>query len=346
MAIVPFNQQIQFLVGYIFFLLFESTIAMTSKTRPQFYRIGTPGKPWGQAEKDEWKAQTKVQRSYQEEVVDKVETLKDRYDVEKYGALPINPERYPLFAVKTKQWDASKPSVLVTGGVHGYETSGVQGALLFLQEKAQVYAQDFNILAAPCVSPWSYEHIQRWQEDLIDPNRSFKNGGETYQSKALMEYLTNLQPTFQFCCHFDLHETTDTDATEFMPAKHAMAGEDYPGEVIPDGFYLVGDEVDQQLDFLSASIDSVRQVTHIAPPDDHGNIIDVKMVRDGTILIPVKELGLCCSVTGAKYCTTTEVYPDSPRATDEICNQAQVACISGGLDYILSSQKASVASEL
>ena len=45
----------------------------------------------------------------------------------------LDAERYPLFAVKTKDWAADKPHLLVTGGVHGYETSGVQGALLFLQ---------------------------------------------------------------------------------------------------------------------------------------------------------------------------------------------------------------------
>ncbi|KAL7576384.1 hypothetical protein ACA910_018192 [Epithemia clementina (nom. ined.)] len=30
-------------------------------------------------------------------------------------------------------------NVLITGGVHGYKTSGVQGALLFLQTKAEQY---------------------------------------------------------------------------------------------------------------------------------------------------------------------------------------------------------------
>ena len=315
-----------------------SSSAMTPKSAEHQYNypIGRPGKPWNEAEKAEWKAQTKLQRSYKEEVLDKLETLKERFDVEQYGALPIDPERYPLYLVKSKTWSSEKPSMIVTGGVHGYETSGVQGALLFLQKKAHEYTQHFNILVAPCISPWSYEHIQRWQEDLKDPNRSFKNGGETYQSKALIDYVESNLKEFSFCCHMDLHETTDTDATEFMPAKYAMAGEPFPGEIIPDGFYLVGDQVDQELDFLSAAIESVRKVTHIAPPDGNGNIIDVPMVKDGIILVPIKELGLCCSFTGAPYCTTTEVYPDSPKATDDICNEAQVACIAGGLDYILA----------
>ena len=106
---------------------------------------------------------------------------------------------------------------------------------------------------------------------------------------------------------------------------------------IPDGFYLAGDTENGQLDFQEAIITSVRSVTHIAPPDDKGNIISVPIVKDGIILIPAKSLGLCSSAVDAIYSTTTEVYPDSTRATDEICNRAQVAAIVGALEYVISN---------
>lgn len=66
----------------------------------------------------------------------------------------------------------------------------------------------------------------------------------------------------QWMCHLDLHETTDTDSTEFTPAKHAEAGSIYEGETIPDGFYLVGDSENNggQLDFQEAVINEVRKV--------------------------------------------------------------------------------------
>jgi len=114
----------------------------------------------------------------------------------------------------------------------------------------------------------------------------------------------------------------------------------YETEAIPDGFYLVGDSENGQLDFQEAVIASVRNVTHIAPTDDNGNILDdLPAVKDGVVLVPAKTLGLCCSLTGGKYTTTTEVYPDSPMVTDEICKQAQVVAITGALDYILSLPK-------
>ena len=97
-----------------------------------------------------------------------------------------------------------------------------------------------------------------------------------------------------------------------MPAKHAEAGLLYDGEHIPDGFYLVGDSLNEQLDFQKAVIDSVRNVTHIAPNDDKGCLIDdIPAVIEGVILVDVKEMGLCGGVTGGTYSTTTEVYPDS-----------------------------------
>jgi hypothetical protein len=44
-------------------------------------------------------------------------------------------------------------------------------------------------------------------------------------------------------------------------------------------------------------------------------------------------------VTGARFATTTEVYPDStvPGVTDQQCNDAQVAVVVAGLDYLIEN---------
>ena len=149
---------------------------MAATKRP--YPIGTPGVPWTDDEKKQWRASVESpSRSYQEEVLAKIEALRGpNFDVQRYGSLPYDesdPERFPLFAVFTKAWDETRPSVLITGGVHGYETSGVQGAIAFLETAAGNYLDVFNVLVAPCVSPWGYERIQRWNAFAVDPNRSF-----------------------------------------------------------------------------------------------------------------------------------------------------------------------------
>ena len=87
-------------------------------------------------------------------------------------------------------------------------------------------------------------------------------------------------------------------------------------------------------EFQKAIIDSVKKVTHIAPPDANGNIIGAPVEQDGVINYDMKKLFLCGGFSDAEYTTTTEVYPDSPKATDEICILAQVAAIKGGLDYL------------
>ena len=55
-----------------------------------------------------------------------------RFDVIPYGEVAYAGEHFPLLALRAGAWQAGLPGVLVTGGVHGYETSGVHGALRFL----------------------------------------------------------------------------------------------------------------------------------------------------------------------------------------------------------------------
>ena len=96
-----------------------------------FFPVGTPGVAWGAAERAKWRAERAIVRSYRDEVLAPLVESPDlgaRFIVEQYGALPIDAARYPLFAARTRDWRAGKPCVLVTGGVHGYETSGVLGA--------------------------------------------------------------------------------------------------------------------------------------------------------------------------------------------------------------------------
>ncbi|WP_047042283.1 M14 family metallopeptidase [Vibrio mexicanus] len=299
------------------------------------YSIGTPGQKWGEEERLAWREQTTIKREYQQEVVPKILVLKDRFDVEQYGALSYNAERFPLFCIKSKNWNDSKPTVLITGGVHGYETSGVHGALKFVDTQGEKYSEQFNLVIAPCVSPWGYETINRWNPLALDPNRSFYENSPAEESANLMALVATLGD--KVLVHIDLHETTDTDETEFRPALAARDGIEYIEGMIPDGFYTVGDTENPQSEFQAAVIASVAKVTHIAPADEDGKIIGSEVVAHGVINYPMKKLGLCGGVTNCLFGTTTEVYPDSPKVTDEECNDAQVAAIIGGLDFIIQT---------
>jgi len=65
-------------------------------------------------------------------------------------------------------------------------------------------------------------------------------------------------------------------------------------------------------------------------------IIGSPVVAPGVIHYALRKLGLCAGLTDARYKTTTEVYPDSPRATPAQCNDAQVAAVRAGLDFALA----------
>jgi len=136
--------------------------------------------------------------------------------------------------------------------------------------------------------------------------------------------------------HIDLHETTDSDESEFRPALAARDGKACEPGTIPDGFYLCADSARPEPALQQAVIAAVAKVTHIAPADPDGTIIGSPVVAHGVIEYDCRKLGLCAGITDAPCRTTTEVYPDSPRATPAQCNDAQAAAVCAAIDYALA----------
>ncbi|MBQ4845958.1 M14 family metallocarboxypeptidase [Pseudoalteromonas sp. MMG005] len=300
----------------------------------QPYSIGTVGTPWGTSEKQSWLQAQSMKRSYDADVVTKVSELSARFNVSQYGSLSYEHRVFDLFAIQSPNWATDKKIILITGGVHGYETSGVHGALEFLEQYGNHYSETFNLIVLPCLSPWGYETINRWNPDAIDPNRSFFNGSPAQESKLAADYLAQFQNNI--ICHIDLHETTDTDNSEFRPALAARDGITNHNWNIPDGFYLVGHTQKPEPNFQKSIIDEVAKVTHIAPADENKQLIGVPIEQEGVINYDGTKLGLCMGVTDAPYVTTTEAYPDSLKATPQSCIDGQVAAIKGALNYLVN----------
>ena len=292
----------------------------------------TPSKKWDAQDRKNWLGEQKIQRSYFVDVICKLDTFASDFELINYGKLSHDESKYPLYALKSKHFDKNKKNILITGGVHGYETSGVHGVLEFLQNDAASYNKDFNLVLIPCVSPWGYETINRWNPNALDPNRSFTKDSACEESKYLMAFINSLD--LEFTLHVDLHETTDTDNTVFRPALAAREGKHFDEWEIPDGFYLVGDVHKPEFDFQQSIIKEVKKVTPIAPCDESNKIIGEDITQEGVINYATKELGLCAGMTNAPYCTTTEVYPDSPKVSAQNCIDAQVVVIKSALKYV------------
>ena len=302
------------------------------------YPIGQPGTPWSAADKATWLGRQRVRRSYSEEVLAPLQArLPAQAELFQYGVLDYTRfgfGRYPLCAVRSRRWEPRHPVVLVTGGVHGYETSGVQGALRWIHQEFDAHAGAVNLLVLPCVSPWGFETINRWNPEALDPNRQFKANSPAAESALAMACVA--ANCGHVDVHVDLHETTDTDNSEFGPAKAARDGVRFERDAIPDGFYLVADSERPVPEFQRALIDAVRRVTPIAAADERGLIIGAPLQQEGVISFAQRSVGLCGGMTGARFVTTTEVYPDSPTATPAQCNEAQIAAVNAAIEHLLS----------
>jgi len=318
---------------------------------PLSYPIGTTGIPWGSIERSSWLSTRKIHRSYREDVINPLNeiicTPSSQFQLVQYGCIvDEHGSNLPLLAVLPKSID-NKPCILITGGTHGYETSGVMGALSFLSTAAGAYLSKVNVIIVPCICPWGYERIERWVSSALDPNRSFRRDDDinhdwrTEEASQLMEFLDKLTAgdggsPVEWLCHIDLHETTQTDCTEFRPAKAARDGLGEYDNHIPDGFYLVGNSITNHLEWYTAILKRVEKVTHIAEVEDDDTLSGYPATSRGLILVPAKELGLCGGgCVEAKYVMTTEVYPDSEQTTAEDCVKAQVEAVSAALDYLL-----------
>ena len=73
------------------------------------YPIGTPGQPWGDAEKAEWRAQQTRKRSYADDVLSAIEPLRARFDVVQYGELDYAPQTFPLLAIRPRTVGSPPP---------------------------------------------------------------------------------------------------------------------------------------------------------------------------------------------------------------------------------------------
>lgn len=94
------------------------------------YHIGTHGKPWSVDERKQWLAERVLHRLYKEEVVAKLDALRERseYEVLDYGALTHDASRYPLYAVKSRDWDVNKPTALVSSVLQPAATAAASAA--------------------------------------------------------------------------------------------------------------------------------------------------------------------------------------------------------------------------
>ncbi len=313
---------------------------------------------WKEADKLEWLSRQKFQRSYADQVLARIEKLKavgGKLKIQSYGNLSLQgrtelvidgatlsaeeyKNRYPLYYAEVGDITNGKPNIIVTGGTHGYEESGVYGALEFLEKHAIDYSENFNFIVFPCLSPFAYEVNQRWTHDAWDPNRSFdRSKPYVPEAQLVMDVLDEARKRAgkNFAAAVDLHETPDRDKT-MMPPQYQRYGINLTADdiLIPNGYYLISGVTNESPEMALKIIEEVRKVTPIAPdPEIHGDKNDKGVVISQGSDPTHQGLNQAYMRTIADNSFTTEIYPEihpEPRGSSEAI-AAQVATIHGML---------------
>lgn len=289
---------------------------------------------WSDTKISQWASEQKTVRDYAV-IRERIQNLSGKFEVIKYGELSHDPERYPLFFVKTNDWMEDKPSILISSGIHGYEPSGINASLEFLEDNAQV--SDYNLLVFPCIAPWGYEKDHRWDMNAEDPNRGFLRTPirrAVEECQAVIKALDKLELTFDVA--IDLHETPDRDK-ELRRLRADRFGTplvDNPDQ-IPDGFYLVLEMDDKDSighDYGKKIVEAVSKVTQISPDDFVMNLPN----HTGIVFMDIDGLfgSFLRKNDFAPLSATTEAYPDPlPKGEAE---KAQIAAINAAIEFAIA----------
>ncbi|HEY9702453.1 MAG TPA: succinylglutamate desuccinylase/aspartoacylase family protein [Allocoleopsis sp.] len=141
--------------------------------------------------------------------------------------------------------------VLISGGVHGYEVSGVHSIIEFFKKYSKEYTDKFQITAFPCVNPWGFDKMihENWQYQNdtkmgLNLNREFKEESEGVEINIIKPHLKNYE------IHLDLHETWSTYTDDRDKEINDLS---------PDEFFLWETCLDKNKRFGNKIIDAVKK---------------------------------------------------------------------------------------
>ena len=251
----------------------------------------TQAERWPPEKFQRWYQERQVipSRDYVKTLVPRIRALGERagFELEKYGEASYTTNScaveggieetsrvtHDLYRVLIGDFSQERPVYIVLGGTHGYEKGGPLAALKFAEEEASQYADRFNIVIYPCLSPGPYEKELRFTEGRIDINRdAFLDDAKSQEMRALAQSVKELHRRLyngdndkKFTAAIDLHETPFMDIA--IDKENAEAGgETFELDIFPKGMFLIAFYDDQHL--ANKVIQNIRLEGHHVVDDD------------------------------------------------------------------------------
>ncbi len=110
--------------------------------------------------------------------------------------------------------ELNRPTVFLTGGMHGDEPAGIEAVLRFLERDLTFVLSHFRLFIIPCINPTGYVANTRKNADKKDINRAFDKK-ETPESKAIKKAIEG----HRFVFHLDMHEDYDATGSYFYEGR-------------------------------------------------------------------------------------------------------------------------------
>lgn len=277
-----------------------------------------------------WYGQQPQVRDYVRDVVERARavTLPPSLVLSSYGAAHGD----DLICVAPRAIDSSKPSLSITGGVHGYEPSGIDASLQLIETGAQNYRDRANIFIFPCVTPAAYRIHHRWTHGANDTNREFFAGTNVIEAALLMQRIESLGVSFTSA--IDCHETPIEDRL-FRRLRADRYGTPLTGDpdLLPDGFHMMVPDTallrHSVQECARTLMDAVARITPIATDE---LIVGNKNDRG---VIPSSASGTLTRWMSARsdFAATTEVVTENISARN--ATRIQLTAIQAAADYML-----------
>ena len=129
---------------------------------------------------------------------------------------------YPFFTVSNARVRRRRPTIFLSGGMHGEEPAGVEAVLRVLESDA-ARRWPINWFVLPCINPYGWERNQRRNRQNRDINRQFRRRSDVVEAELIKRLVTGQR----FLLSLEFHE--DVDASGFYFYEGRRHGE-YIGE--------------------------------------------------------------------------------------------------------------------